>query len=252
MKRLLRRSVLGGLTLAAVLCFPLRATLGQAQSATGTTQSAANSAATAKPDAANSAETPSAEKNQQTQEGDDQFLKSPSVVWLGKKLGIGTDHASMMSDVGNFVLLALGIAWILVKILPKAFRDRNTTIQKNLKEAQTATEEAHARLSSVEERLSKLDGEIAAMHAQSEQSSAKEEKDIKGSVEKEKKAILAAAEQEIATATAHAQKQLQRYAAGLAIEQAAQKLTISADTDRLLVQGFAQKLTDDGSKKGQN
>ena len=38
--------------------------------------------------------------------------------------------------------------------------------------------------------------------------------------------------------------------AELAIEQAAQKLVVTAETDRLLVQDFAERLT--GEKKGQN
>jgi len=104
----------------------------------------------------------------------------------------------------------------------------------------------------VEERLSKLDGEIAAMRAQAEQDGAREEQRIKASVEEEKQKILASAEQEIASATVHAQKLLQQHAAELAIEQAARKLVVSGDTDRLLVQRFAQRLTGDESKKGQN
>jgi F-type H+-transporting ATPase subunit b len=104
----------------------------------------------------------------------------------------------------------------------------------------------------VEERLSKLDGEIAAMRTHAEQASVAEEQRIKASVEDEKKKILAAAEQEIAAATMHAQKRLQQHAAELAIEQAARKLVVSAETDRLLVQGFAQRLGGDESKKGQN
>jgi F-type H+-transporting ATPase subunit b len=63
---------------------------------------------------------------------------------------------------------------------------------------------------------------------------------------------LASAEQEIAAATMHAQKQLQQHAAELAIEQAARKLVVSAETDRLLIQNFAQRLGSDDSKKGQN
>jgi F-type H+-transporting ATPase subunit b len=155
------------------------------------------------------------------------------------------------------VLFALGVAWLVVVFLPKAFpgmvpRNRTAAIQKSLADARTATEEARARLSGVEERLAKLDGEIAAMRAHAEQDSATEEQRIKASVEEEKKKILASAEQEIAAATMHAQKQLQQHAAELAIEQAARKLVVSAETDRLLVQGFAQRLAGDESKKGQN
>jgi F-type H+-transporting ATPase subunit b len=190
--------------------------------------------------------------NQQEQNENDKYLKSASVVWLAKKLGISTDLASTLSELGNFVLLALGVAWLVVKFLPKAIRDRNTTIQKSLVDARTATEEARERLSGVEERLGKLDGEIAAMRVLAEQDSAKAAQRIKATVEDEKVRILAAAEQEITVATSHAQKQLQQYAAGLAIEHAAHKLVVSAETDRLLVQGFAERLTGDDPKKGQN
>jgi F-type H+-transporting ATPase subunit b len=197
------------------------------------------------------------DKNQQEVDENDAYRKSPSVVWLGRKLGIGTDRASTLAEFGNFVLFALGIGWLVVAFLPKAFpgmvpRNRTAAIQKSLAEARTATEEARARLSGVEERLAKLDGEIAAMHAHAEQDSATEEQRIKATVEEEKKKILASAEQEIAAATMHAQKQLQQHAAELAIEQAARKLVVSAETDRLLVQGFAQRLAGDESKKGQN
>jgi F-type H+-transporting ATPase subunit b len=247
-KRLLRRSVLVGLTLALVLGLGLhlRETRVRAQTAEASRQETA--AAASAPEKAASAP----EKNQQEQNEDDQYLKSPSVVWLGKKLGISTDMASNLSVVGNFVLLAIGVAWLVVKLLPKTIRDRNATIQKNLVDARTATEEARGRLSGVEERLGKLDGEIAAMRAHAEQDSSTAEQRIKATVVDEKVKILAAAEQEITAATTHAQKKLQQYAAGLAIEQAAHKLVVSAETDRLLVQGFAERLTGDDSKKGQN
>jgi F-type H+-transporting ATPase subunit b len=245
-KSLLRRSVLCGLTLALVLGIGLhlRETRVLAQATTGVTQTTGSTGA--------SEAQPPEKNNQQERNENDEYLKSPSVVWLGKKLGIGTNLTSTLSELGNFVLLALGVAWLVVKFLPKAIRDRNTTIQKSLVDARTATEEARERLSGVEERLGKLDGEIAAMRVLAEQDSAKAEQRIKATVEDEKVKILAAAEQEITVATNHAQKQLQQYAAGLAIEHAAHKLVVSAETDRLLVQGFAERLTGDESKKGQN
>jgi F-type H+-transporting ATPase subunit b len=182
----------------------------------------------------------------------DTYRKSPSVVWLSKKLGMSVDQASTAFEVGNFLLLAIALGWGLAKALPKALRGRNAAIQKHLVEARTATEEARVRLGSVEARLAKLDDEIAGMRAHAEQDSTKEEQRVKALVEDERKKILASAEQEIAAATMHAQKQLQQHAAELAIEQAARKLVVSAETDRLLVQSFAQRLTGDESKKGQN
>jgi F-type H+-transporting ATPase subunit b len=182
----------------------------------------------------------------------DAYLHSASVKFIGSKLGMTTEQASTAFQVANFSVLAVLVLWFLIKTLPGVFRSRNASIQKHLVDARTATEEASARLNSVEARLSKLDDQIAGMRAQAEKDSALDEQRIKSSVEDEKQKILTAAEQEIAAATTQAQRQLQQYAAELAIEQAARKLVVSAETDRLLVQSFARRLGGDDSKEGQN
>jgi len=241
-KSLLRRSVLAGLALTVVLGLGNPGRNTQAQAATTSAQETAS----------NSTDAQSSEKAKPEQNEDDQYLKSPNVVALGKMLGMNPEQSAVAFTVGNFILLAVGVVWLILKILPKAIRGRNTAIQKDLADALTVTEEARARLSGVEERLSKLDSEIAAMRDHAEQDSAHAEQRIKAAVEDEKGKILAAAEQEIAAATSHAQKLLQQYAAEMAIDQAARKLVVSAETDRLLVKDFASRLTGDDSKKGQN
>jgi F-type H+-transporting ATPase subunit b len=239
-KRLLQRSALFGLTLALVLGvgLPLRQTPVRAQAAGVASASPAQAA--------------DAEKKPPEQDETDTYRKSPRVVEWGAKLGLNPDQSSLAFTLFNFLLLAAAFVWVAAKMLPKFFRDRSAGIQKHLVDARTATEEARARLSGVEARLAKLDDEIAAMRAHAEQDSAREEQRIKASVEDEKRKILTEAEHEITVATMHAQKLLQQHAAELAIEQAARKLVVSAETDRLLVQGFAQRLSGDESKKGQN
>jgi F-type H+-transporting ATPase subunit b len=195
-------------------------------------------------------EVQSPEKNKQEEDENDAFRHSPSVKAIGAKLGLNPDQAATAFSVLNFVVLAVLVAWFLIKTLPKAFRDRTSDIQKHLVEARSATEEASARLSTVEARLSKLDEQIAAMRAQAEKDIAHDEQRIKASIEEEKQRILASAEQEIASATTQAQRQLKQYAADLAIDQAARKLVVSAETDRLLVQEFARRLA--GEKEGRN
>jgi len=202
--------------------------------------------------AASTAETQQSGKDQQEVDENDAYRKSPMVVMIGKKLGMDAERSSSTFEMVNFAMLVLALGWVVVKFVPKLLRDRSSSIQKNLVDARTATEEARARLSGVEDRLSKLDGEIAAMRVRSEEDSVKEEQRLRAAVDEETKKILASAEQEITAATMHAQKQLQQHAAELAIEQAARKLVVSAETDRLLVQGFAQRLAGDESKKGQN
>jgi len=197
-------------------------------------------------------EVQSPEKNKQEVDENDAYLHSPSVRKLGEMIGLNAEQAATAFTVANFVVLAALVGWFLVKTLPKTFRNRNTGIQKELVDARTATEEASARLSSVEERLSKLDDQIAAMRAQAEKDSALDEQRIKASIEEDKQKILAAAEQEIAAATALAHRQIQQYAAELTIDQAARKLVVTAETDRLLVQNFARRLMGDESKEGHN
>jgi F-type H+-transporting ATPase subunit b len=204
---------------------------------------------------AGSESTPAAqspEKNKQEEDENDAYRHSATVKALGAKLGLDAEQAATAFTVGNFVVLALLVGWFLLKALPKTFRTRSESIQKHLTDARRATEEASTRLGGVEARLAKLDEQIAAMKAQAEKDAASEEQRIKASVEEEKQKILAAAEQEIGVATEQARRQIQRYAAELAIEQAARKLVITPETDRLLVQSFASRLATDGSKGGRN
>ena len=194
----------------------------------------------------------SPEKKKEVVDENEAYRHSPAVQAFGKMLGMNAEQAATAFTLINFAVLAGLVGWFLVRTLPKTFRDRNSTIQKHLVDARTATEEANARLNSVEDRLGRLDGQILAMREQSEKDSTADEQRIKASVEDEKAKIFAAAEQEIAAATLHAQREIQRYAAELAIEQAARKLSISAETDRLLVQNFARRLGVDESTEGQN
>ncbi|MFP5233963.1 MAG: ATPase [Acidobacteriota bacterium] len=172
----------------------------------------------------------------------DQYWLSPPVVKLGAMLGMKPETASHLFQIINLLLLGSGIGYGLLKLLPAAFRRRNAAIQARLTEARTVTEEAAARLRSVEERLSRLDAEIEAIRLRVEADSLQDEQSIKAGVEEEKGKILAAAEAEIQSATNAARRELQRYAAELAIEQAERKLVVSAETDRRLVESFALRL----------
>jgi F-type H+-transporting ATPase subunit b len=235
------RKLFPALILATALFVPALHASAQPQEPTTPATGAASTPAAQSPEA-----------NKHEEDENEAYRHSPTVRALGAKLGMNPDQAATAFTVANFVVLALLVGWFLLKTLPKTFRNRNSAIQKHLVDARTATEEAGARLNTVEARLSKLDEQIAAMRAQSEKDAAADEQRIKASVEDEKQKILAAAEQEIAAATAHAQRQIQQYAADLAIDQAARKLVVSAETDRLLVQSFARRLTGNDSKEGQN
>lgn len=190
------------------------------------------------------------EKNKEVRDENYEYTHSATVTKLGAMLGMSADTASTVFTVLNFAVLAILVGWGLLKALPKTFRARTTNIQKALVDARTATEEANARLNSVEARLSKLDEQIAGFRAQAKADSERDEQRIKAGVEDEKQKIVAAAEAEIQAATATARREIQQYAADLAIEQAARKLIVTAETDRLIVESFAHRLGQ--SKEEQN
>jgi F-type H+-transporting ATPase subunit b len=194
------------------------------------------------PAASGSTATDSAAKPQTVVNETDAYRMSPAVVKIGAMLGMKPETAANVFTIFNIVVLFGAIGYGLMKALPKIFRDRSSKIQKSLVDARSATEEATSRLGAVEQRLAKLDEQIAAMRAQAEAEGLRDEQRIKASVKDEKVKIVAAAEAEIATATALARREIQKYAAELAIEQAVRKLEVSADTDRMLVENFAQRL----------
>ena len=202
--------------------------------------------------ASSTPETKLGEDQKQAPDENDEYKHSASVTALGSRLGLSPDHAAMAFEVTNFVILAVLIGLFLARSLPKAFRRRTTTIQRHLGEARIATEEASARIKGVEDRLGKLDQQIASMRSQAERDWATEEQRLKALVTDEREKILAAADQEIATAVSQARKRIQQFAADLAIDQAAKRLVVSAETDRLLVQSFARRLTGDDERGGQN
>src|SRR5260370_29373652 len=139
------KTFLTGLVVAATLFAPVRHATAQQPAPTD-----AGGGRLSSPEAQ------SPEKNKQEVDENDTYLHSPSVRKLGAMVGLNAEQAATAFTIANFIVLAALVGWFLLKTLPKTFRDRNTAIQKDLVDARTATEEASARLSSGEERLSRL------------------------------------------------------------------------------------------------
>jgi F-type H+-transporting ATPase subunit b len=190
------------------------------------------------------------EKRAQEKDETEEYRHSAMVQKFGHMLGMNAEQAATAFTVVNFLILVVGLGYLALKILPRVFKDRSSAIQRHLVEARTATEEASARLKAVEARLGRLDEDIAGMRRQAEADAEREDRRAQTTLEQESAKIVAAAENEIQAAAAAARRDLQRHAAELAVDQAARKLVISAETDRLLVEGFAQQLA--GKAGGQN
>ena len=180
------------------------------------------------------------------------FKHSESVRAFAKMFHLSPEAASMVFWSLNAVLLFLFVGYFLVTGLPKAFRSRQQQLDRQIVEARVATEKAEERLRAVEERLSRLDSEIAAVREQAEHDSAHDETRIKQAMEDEKKKIVASAEQEIASAGAAAERRLRKFAAELAVDRATSRLHLTEGDDRTLIQEFASSLGSNGSEGGKN
>jgi F-type H+-transporting ATPase subunit b len=171
---------------------------------------------------------------------DVQYTHSAAVQWVARQMHVSTDVAAWIFEGFNSGVIVLTIVWLLWKALPKLFRSRSERLAKQLEEARRATQEANRLMAEVEARLSRLDSEVEAMRATMERDSADEEKRILAAMEAERQRIIASAEQEIAAAQAGAQRDLKKFAADLAIDNAMRRIQLSAETDRALVKEFGE------------
>jgi F-type H+-transporting ATPase subunit b len=190
--------------------------------------------------AAKSAQPPADSSEQET--GDDVYRHSGSVKFIARLLHVDKETAARLFEYFNFAIVAGAILFALMKYLPKTFRANREDIQHRLADARTATEQSHQRLAAIEQRLARLDEEIAAISKQAEKDSVEDEARIKASIETERQRITEAVSRDIAAASGAAQRELKRFAAGLAVDRAAQRIALTDDDDRALVRDFSQSL----------
>lgn len=170
------------------------------------------------------------------------FRHSATVKKLAAALNMNVEAlAKILEDVNSAIVIGL-VLWLVLKTVPKALRNRRSTLEKQLLEARVATTQANERLAVVEERLSKLGIEIDAIREQTEREMAEDEKRIQASIEEERQRIVASAEQEIEAASSAARRELKALAADLAIERAMHGLRLTEADDQALVHGFTANL----------
>jgi F-type H+-transporting ATPase subunit b len=180
------------------------------------------------------------------------FKHSKPVAAFARIFHLSPNVASGFFWALNAAILFAFVGYFLVTGLPKAFRSRRLQLDRQIVEARVATEKAEERLRAVEERLSHLDSEIAAVREQAEHDSANDEMRIKQAMAAEKQKIVTSAEQEIAAAGAAAERRLRRFAAELAVDRASTRLHLTEGDDRTLIQEFAASLGSNGSQGGRN
>jgi F-type H+-transporting ATPase subunit b len=177
------------------------------------------------------------------EDGQAQFKHSASVQKVAKLTGLSLDQAYWLCVLLNFAVIAGAVGYLSKKNLPGFFRERTASIQKAMREARQASEEANRRLADIETRLSRLDTEIAGMRGAAEKEAVAEEARIKAAAEEDARKIVESAEQEIAAAAKLARRELTAYAGNLAVSLAAKQIKVDSATDQALVREFAKELS---------
>ena len=144
----------------------------------------------------------------------------------------------------NFVILAVGLGYLVNKNLPPFFRSRTAEIQQGITEAQQIKRDAEARAAQVDARIQKLGEEIEQFREQSREEMRQEGERIQQETVKQLSHLEHLAQQEIEAATKAARRELKSYAAQLALDLAEQRVRarLNAGTETALVDGFIQDL----------
>ena len=155
----------------------------------------------------------------------------------------GEGHLQMWKWA-NFLVLAGGLGYLLAKYLPPVFAARTQAITKDMVESQRIRQDAEERAADVERRLAAIETEIATLRAQSHEETTAEADRLAQHAAAEVARIQAQSEREIGDAGKDARLELRRYAAGLAIDLAAQKIRsrMTPATEDRFVRGFVRDL----------
>jgi F-type H+-transporting ATPase subunit b len=175
------------------------------------------------------------------------FRHSPAVQGIAHRVGISTELAAKIFEDLNSAIMIGAILWLVFRFIPNMYRKRSEVLDKQIFDATLATSRAKERLAIVEERLSKLDVEIASIREQSERDSAEDERRVHESLETERQRLMDSVGQEIEAAGASARRDLRNYAASLAVERAVSQIHLTEDEDRAMIRTFGQGVHSGGN-----
>ncbi len=155
------------------------------------------------------------------------------------------EHSGLVAwKWANFAVLVISIGWAVKKNAGPFFAARTLKIRRDMVEADDLRKQAEARVAEVDRRLANLEGEIEALRAESAREAEAETERLSQWTAAEVAKLQAHAEAEIASAGKAARMELKRYAAGLAIALAGQKIRakLTPEVQDSLVAGFMRHL----------
>lgn len=144
----------------------------------------------------------------------------------------------------QFIVVFGGVGYLLAKKAPAYFRRRAETIVASITESTKVKEEAERQLLEAEEKLRRLDQELAEMRRAAQREAAAEAGRIRQATQDEAKKIEHAAQAEIDAAERAARMELKALAARLAVERAEALIRkqMTPQTEAALLQSFMRNL----------
>jgi F-type H+-transporting ATPase subunit b len=144
----------------------------------------------------------------------------------------------------NFAIVAGLLAWVFLKLTPPIFRKNAETISYAISKATAAKAEADRRLREAEEKLARLDQEVAQLRATGQREMASEAERLRAVTEKDVERVGLAAKAEIEAAERAARMELKATAANLAVDEAETLLTkeLTPKVQESLVAAFVKSL----------
>ena len=154
----------------------------------------------------------------------------------------------------NFVLILGGIGYLGKKYIAPFFDQRARAIQQEMEHSAQMMAEATQRLSQIEDKLERLDGEIQKLRQAALEAAAAERTRIEETAKADAEKIVRTAEQEIAAAAKAARRELRIYTANLAVGFAEKRIreTITPQAEKRIFHSFLENLQGDSRRRSAN
>jgi F-type H+-transporting ATPase subunit b len=155
-----------------------------------------------------------------------------------------TERAQEIFKWINFLIVAGLLAWVFLKLTPPFFRKNAETISSAISKAAAAKAEADRRLREAEEKLARLDQELAQLRTTAQREIAAETERLRAATESDIQRVGLAARAEIEAAERAARLELKVTAANLAVDEAETLLTkeLTPKVQESLVAAFVNSL----------
>lgn len=138
----------------------------------------------------------------------------PTEGWMTPIWGI----PMIFWQIANFALVIVLFYYLLKVKLPSFLRARKADIEKALNKAEEERITAQRKLKELEEKLSRLDGEIAEIIKEAERNAEKEKEILRKNAEESARWLKKEAEEEFKRREVEAERKVREYAVNQAIE----------------------------------